>query len=88
MSDTYYYKRVFFTLQASFGEMKTGVQNGGMVVYNSKDLEKERYSFQAGYYFTRNLIMNINYAIANYKEYLKSEDAKKSTALFSLSYRY
>lgn len=88
VSDTYYYKRLFSTLKAYFGEMKTGVKDGGMVVYNTLDLEKSGYTLQVGYFLKNNFTMSASYGIENAKEYLKSEDANNATALFSLSYRY
>ena len=88
VSDTYYYRRLFSTLKACFGEMKTGVKDGGIVVYNSLDLKKSGYSLRVGYYLKNHFIISASYGIDSYREYLKSEDAKNDTALFSLSYRY
>lgn len=88
VSDTYYYKRLFSTIQAYLGKMKTGIRGGGMVVYNTLDLEKNEYSLRLGYYLKSNFIVSANYTIDSYREYLKNEDAKNNTALFSLTYRY
>ena len=88
ISDTYFYKSFFTTLKATFGEMKTGVKDGGMSVINTMDLMKSGYSIKVGYYLDANFIVSASYGLDTYKEYRKSEDGTNSLASASLSYSF
>lgn len=88
MSDTIGYKSFFTTLSAYTGEMKTGVKDGGMTVFNTLDLMKSGYGVKLGYYVTANAVFSLSYAQNSYIEYRLQEDGVNSVAAASFSYIY
>jgi len=93
LSDTLGYKSFFATLKYNGGKMRSGVKDGGMTVYNTKDLLRNAYSATLGYYFTPTLEASIAYSRNNYEEYDAATlsllpEGTSSTALISLSYTY
>jgi len=62
-----------FALKGFFGKMQTGIRDGGMVVYNSKDILKNSFSVYLGYHLDENFMLNISYSQIKSDEYLSNE---------------
>ena len=88
MENTFYYKKFFATLQYYAGEMKSGVEGGGTVVYNSKDLLKNRYNIKVGYTLNDNISMNVGYEKDLLREYGKLEDSISKMSTVSVNYTF
>ncbi len=88
LSDTIYYKSFFTTLKLYGGEMKTGVKDGGMSVYNSLDLLESGYSIALGYYLDTNVVLNATYGENSYIEYGKTQEQTNSVISASLKYSF
>ena len=92
-SDTMVFDNSYITLHYIGGEMKSGVSNGGLTVINNKDLYKGTYNITLGYFETRGLAYDLNYALNTYQEYnpdtLKFLPKGVSSTLFaSMSYKF
>jgi len=68
-SDTFVYKSFFTTLKYIGGEMKSGVVDGGLRVFNTKDLYTNTLSAKVGYYILPTLAVDASYGFFNYQEY-------------------
>lgn len=88
LSDTLFYKSLFATLTYYNGEMKTGIKDGGMTVFNTLDLMKNGYSAKLGYYFKKNIVANISYTQNTYTEYTFLRDNTNDVAIASVSYSF
>jgi len=88
ISDTYYYHKAFVTAKVYWGEMRTGVKDGGLTTYNTLDLVKNGYSLKIGYYLKPNLMVNATYSSDTYTEYGATEDGTNNATFFSLSYKF
>jgi hypothetical protein len=88
VSDTLFYKSFFATLIYYNGEMRTGVKDGGMTVFNTLDLMKNGYSTKLGYYITKNAVASISYTQNTYTEYGLVVDNTNSVAIASLNYSF
>ena len=88
ISDTYYYKSFFTTIKAYFGDMRTGVKNGGMTVFNTLDLQKSGYGIKLGYYIKKNADLSISYTQNNYREFEAVEDGVNSVVVANFTYRF
>jgi len=86
IENTFYYHNIYATLDYIGGEMKSGVLNGGMTVYNTKDLLNESYNVKLGYYFTSNFTMDFMFGVHSYKEYdaVNLELLDKGTSMSSV----
>ena len=84
--DTFYYHSIYATLNYMGGEMRSGVLNGGMTVYNSKDLLHDSYNVKLGYYFTPHFTMDVMYGLHFYQEYdaLNLKLLEKGTSMSSV----
>ena len=93
LSDTFVYKSFYTTLRYFGGEMKSGVIDGGMTVFNTKDLLTNSYSAKVGYYLTPSWAIDASYQMNNYKEYNAGTlqllpEGSNSVALVSMSYSF
>ncbi len=88
ISDTFYYRGFFVTLKAYSGEMRNGVKDGGMSVYNSLDVLKDGYGADIGYYLTKDFTLSVSYNQNNYLEYFKVKETSNSVAYATLSYSF
>ena len=88
VEDTLYYKKIFTTIKAYGGKMKTGVKDSGFTVYNSRDLLKTGYSLKVGYYAKKNLTLSASYSINTFEEDGKTEDGSNSVIVATLSYSF
>jgi len=68
-SDTFVYRGFYTTLSFTGGEMRSGVTDGGNIVYNNKDMLNSTYEVEMGYYFTKSFVLNASYSLNDYKEY-------------------
>lgn len=69
ISDTFSYDKFYASLSYLFGDMKSGVRNGGFTVFNTKDLYSSSLDMKIGYNFTPTLSLSASYAINRYEEY-------------------
>ena len=88
IEDTISYKKLFATIKLFLGEMKSGVDDGGHIVYNSKDLLKRGSKIKVGYYIKPNLSVAISYEKSLSKEYGKILDSTLEMSSISLSYNF
>jgi len=88
VSDTLYYKKFYASVKYYDGEMRSGVKDGGMNVYNTLDLMKNGGGVKLGYYIKPRLTMDVSYDINNFKEHNLVTDGGNSVAVLSLSYSY
>ncbi len=88
ISDTIFYKSFFTTLKYYNGEMRTGVKDGGMTVYNTLDLMKSGYDIKLGYYISKSTVVSVSYAQNTYTEYGLVTDNTNSIAIASLNYSF
>jgi len=88
IGDTFYYKSFFLDVSGYKGEMRSGVKNGGLAVYNSLNLMKYGAMLKVGYYLTPAFVANVSYSTNLYQEYSLNEDTLNSIAVASLSYRF
>ena len=88
VEDTLYYKKVYGTVKAYGGEMKTGVKDGGYTVFNTKDLMKDGYSLKLGYFVNKSLSLSASYANNNFKETGQTEDTSNDIIVGTLSYSF
>jgi len=91
VSDTVYYKDFHITGSYYNGEMRTGVKNGGFVVYNTMDLYKEGYGISTGYqYKPYDISFQMSYTRNSFREYDQTQstitqDNKADVWIFSVS---
>jgi hypothetical protein len=88
LSDTLFYKNVSATLTYYNGEMRTGIKDGGMTVFNTLDLMKNGYSAKVEYRFNKNLLANISYAQNTYTEYGLFANNTNALSVASISYSF
>ena len=88
MSDTFYYNNLFIILSAYGGEMRSGVKDRGMTVYNSLDLMKTGYGANLGYYITKGFTVGVSYSRNNYVEEFLTKDTTNNIALLNMNYRF
>jgi len=88
VEDTLYYKKVYGTVKAYGGEMKTGVKDGGHTVFNTKDLMKDGYSLKLGYYLNKNLSLSASYANNNFEETGQQEETSNEIIVGTVSYSF
>jgi len=88
IEDTFYFKKVYVTLKAYAGEMKSGVKDSGHTVYNTKDLLKDGYTMKAGYAINKYNTISVSYAKNNFEEYGQTGTASNEVAVISLTYKY
>ncbi len=93
ISDTLYYENFYATFKFYRGEMRTGVKDGGLTVYNTLDLMKNGYEVQLGYYLGTNAVVTLSYAEHTYSEFDQtfstlSSDNTSKVALVSFSYSF
>jgi len=88
VSDTIFYKSLFTTLKYFGGEMRTGVKDSGMTVFNTLDLYKSGYDFKVGYTISPALVVSVSYGKNHYIEYGFTDENTNSVAIASLSYKF
>jgi len=88
LGDTLYYKKFFIGLKLFQGKMRNGIKESGHIVYNSKDLLKEGFTFKAGYRLKTNLSLNASYSVNKYKEYNTQNNTSSSIVLISIRYDF
>ena len=88
IEDTISYKKLFTTFKLCFGEMKSGVDDGGHIVYNSKDLLKRSYKIKVGYYIKPNTSIAISYENSLSREYGKVLDSTSDMSSISLNHNF
>jgi hypothetical protein len=88
VSDTIFYKSLFTTLKYFGGEMRTGVKDAGMTVFNTLDLYKSGYDFKVGYIISPKLVISASYGKNRYVEYGFTDENTNSVAVASLSYSF
>ena len=88
LRDTVYYNNAYLELGLLVGEMRTGVIDGGMIIYNSKDLLTNSYSAKFGYYLNPQTNLNLSYRNTTYDEYDEDEDTKRDVISAMISYKF
>ena len=87
--NTLLYKSFYNTLRYMGGKSKSGVFNGGFVVFNSKDTLTQAFDVTLGYYFTPALTLDLTYSYLKYDEYwIASKDATRASYTATMSYRF
>ena len=86
--DTLYYKKFYASVKYYDGEMRSGVKDGGMNIYNTLDLMKNGGGIKLGYYIKPRFTIDASYDINNFKEHNLVTDGGNSVAVLSLSYSY
>jgi len=89
--DTMKYQSFYGSVKFLAGEMKSGVMNGGLEVYNTKDLVKGIYYFEAGYVVTPELRCSASFDIRMMQEYRGDTltympEVMNNSLFFSLNY--
>jgi len=79
ISDTFVYESFYTTLRYFGGDMKSGVIDGGLKVFNTKDLYRNSYQLRVGYYILADVAIDLSAGVNDYKEY----DAKNLVLLSS-----
>lgn len=69
VEDTLYYYQIVTTLRYMWGDMKSSVTDGGMSVYNNKDLMHESYDLKVGYILSENFVVDAKFSLNYYQEY-------------------
>lgn len=88
LSDTIYYQRLFVTLGGYIGQMRTGVKDSGMTVFNSLDKMKKGYSMKAGYYLTKDAVISLSFCQNFYEEYGFTENGISSLGVATIGYSF
>ena len=93
ISDTVAYDSFYATLKYFNGEMRSGVIDSGMLVFNTLDLVKSGFDLKLGYHITREAAVTLSYGRNNYQEYDElntslREEGSSSVILASFSYRF
>jgi hypothetical protein len=83
-----YYKTFTFELNYFGGELQTGVLAGGAIVYNSKDIIKNKYGIKIGYQISSNINVNLAYTNILLDEYKSINAINNSTISLNVSYRF
>ena len=87
--NTLLYKKFYNTVRYIGGKSRSGVFNGGFVVFNSKDTLTQAFDITLGYYFSPVLNTDFTYSYLKYDEYFAgSKDANRNAYTLSLSYRF
>jgi len=73
LSNKFYIGDAEIALKGFFGKMQTGIREGGMVVYNSKDVLKSSLSINFGYHLDESFMLDISYTQIQSDEYLSNE---------------
>jgi len=85
--DIVYYKKFEVALEYMQGSMRTGILNGGLAVYNSKDLLKRKLKIGVKYPISLATKIEVSYAKTNYDEF-KNRNLNSSTFSFNINYAY
>ncbi len=88
LGDTYYYKSFFVDMNGYKGEMRSGIKNSGISLYNSLNLMKYGLALKLGYYLTPALVASVSYSTNVYQEYSLTKDTRNSIGVASLNYRF
>lgn len=88
ISDTIHYKSLFATLYLYGGEMRTGVKDDGVTIFNTLDLMKRGYNMKVGYYITKAAVVSISYGQNSYEEYGLTQEATNSVAVVNFNYGF
>ena len=88
LKDKFFYKKGYLELGYFGGRLRTGIKDGGMTVYNSKDIITQILSVKAGYYINRRLNTSLSYSLSNYDEYNNADDLSNSVLVMTLSYTF
>lgn len=88
ISDTILYKKFFLTAKVSFGEMKSGLLDGGHTAYNTQDLIKTGYGIKVGYIAKPNLSFDIGFSSNVVQEDGLTTDGTTSVISASLNYTF
>jgi hypothetical protein len=88
LTDTLFYKKFTLTTKAFYGEMKSGILDGGFTIFNTKDLIKSSYSMKLGYSVNKNLSFEAGYAVNNFVEDGMTTDTKNNVAVVSATYSF
>jgi hypothetical protein len=93
ISDTFGYKNFFTTLKYYNGDMRTGVKDGGMTVFNTLDLMNDGFDIKLGYYITPKAVLTISYGQNNYEEFdeitaTMLDEGTNSVTTVALSYTF
>ena len=88
MSNTFYYRSVFATLEGYFGKMRTTLRDGGLSVYNSLDLMKNGYGVKMGYYLNKNITLSASASFHTVAVYEEEVDTTNRVLAATLSYSF
>ena len=96
IEDTIFFKMVQLKAKAYTGEMKSAVTDGGLTVYNTKDLMKKGYGFALGYNLTNAFKINLSYDVHTFEipdlytinDLTTNEDVMNNVGILSFSYSY
>lgn len=81
------YSNFFLSGSVYSGKMRTGVKNGGFSVINSKDLYKNGYNINTGFYI-RNFNVKVSYGENTFNEFLVAKNVKNNLMYVSIGYRF
>lgn len=96
IEDTLFFNMFQLKGKAYMGEMKSAVTDGGLTVYNTKDLMKHGYGVALGYNLTKEFKINISYDVHTFEipELYKinnleiNKDVMNNVGILSFSYSY
>jgi hypothetical protein len=88
LKDKFFYKKGYLELGYFGGKLRTGIKDGGMTVYNSKDIITQALSAKVGYYINTKLNTSLSYTSSTYDEYKNADDLTSSAIVMTLSYTY
>jgi len=88
LKDTLYYKKAYLEIAYIGGELRTGIKDGGMTVYNSKDLITNAISAKLGFYINSKLNTSLSYTSTTYDEYNNIDNINSSALVMTASYTF
>ncbi len=88
IKDKLFYKQIYVEFGYFGGKLRTGIKDGGMTVYNSKDIITQAFSAKIGYYINTRLNTSLSYSSSTYDEYENADDLSSSVLVMTLSYTF
>lgn len=88
IENTFYYKKASLGAGVFNGEMRVGIQDGGMSIFNLKDKQTEGYHVKLGYEINDEFTTDLSYASKSYEEYLSSKNTKSSLVVLAIKYTF
>jgi len=88
LKDRVFMKKSYFEIKYIFGKSRTGISDGGMTVYNSKDLMTNTLSLKMGYYLNKKITLSGSLTKNRFDEFGGNNNVTNQIIVGTLSYKF